>query len=178
MMHIQKEIFLQCYTNFCLLIVPIALVCNNTESKGQFRILEVVGILMWVASYIFESVADNQKMQFIKNTKKEERRTAICNVGLWHYCRHPNYFGEWMVWNSLCVIAIPSIFDQQLPLWQTVALVFMLISVSAGLYDCLTVWTGAKPAEYFSVQKRPAYKQYQETTNMLIPWFPKNIKSE
>lgn len=62
MMHIQKEIFLQCYTNFCLLIVPIALVCNNTDSKGQFRILEVVGILMWICSYLFESVADSQKM--------------------------------------------------------------------------------------------------------------------
>jgi steroid 5-alpha reductase family enzyme len=61
MMHIQKEIFLQCYTNFCLLIVPIALVCNNTASKGEFRIPEVVGILTWVAAYVWESVADKQK---------------------------------------------------------------------------------------------------------------------
>ena len=114
--HIQMEIFQQCYTNFCLLIVPAALVCNNTASKGEFRALEIIGILMWVGSYLFESIADHQKMQWIKNCPKEERRTAICNVGLWYYSRHPNYFGEWMVWNSLCVMSIPSTFDLDLPL--------------------------------------------------------------
>ena len=48
-----------------------------------------------------------------------------------------------------------------------------LLQISRSMYICLTVWTGAVPAEYFSVKKRPAYKEYQATTNMFFPWFPK-----
>ena len=41
------------------------------------------------------------------------------------------------------------------------------------LYIRLVYLTGAIPAEYYSVRKRPEYKRYQETTNMFFPWFPK-----
>jgi len=46
--------------------------------------------------------------------KKEDKINQVCNVGLWSCCRHPNYFFEWMVWNSLIVASIPSL----VPLWN------------------------------------------------------------
>merc|ERR1711939_880023 len=73
-------------------------------------LLEKLGFVMWVCSYLFESIADHQKLQFIiEKVKKEGDRTAVCNVGLWQYSRHPNYFGEWMVWVSLSLASLPSL---------------------------------------------------------------------
>lgn len=40
---------------------------------------------------------------------KEKKVNHVCNVGLWSYCRHPNYFFEWMVWNGLILATIPSL---------------------------------------------------------------------
>ena len=44
----------------------------------------------------------------MRESKKSGRKDGVCNIGLWQYCRHPNYFGEWMVWNSLVVATLPS----------------------------------------------------------------------
>lgn len=48
---------------------------------------------------------------------------------------------------------------------------YMLLFISLSLYYCLSEWTGAVPAEYFSVQKRKGYDVYMQTTSMIIPWF-------
>ena len=72
-------------------------------------------------------------------------------MGLWRYCRHPNYFGEWMVWNSIILIALPSIFRLNLDIASTLCLLIITSSISGAMWFCLTIWTGAKPAEYFSV---------------------------
>lgn len=49
-------------------------------------------------------------------------------------------------------------------------LAFVLAFVSASMYYCLSEWTGAVPAEYFSAQKRAGYAEYQRTTSMIVPW--------
>ena len=64
---------------------------------------------------MFEHTADRQKKRFIKDCKEKDIKNAVCDVGLWRYSRHPNYFGEWMVWNSLIITSLPSL----LALWQT-----------------------------------------------------------
>ena len=102
---------------------------------------------------------------------KKGDRTAVCDNGLWYYSRHPNYFGEWMVWNSLIVFSVPSALNLGLGMVELSILLYTLLCISASLWVCLTVWTGALPAEYFSQDKRPGYKKYQETTSMIIPWF-------
>jgi steroid 5-alpha reductase family enzyme len=95
----------------------------------------------------------------------------VCNVGLWRYSRHPNYFAEWMVWNALVIAAIPSWLARS---GQDGSLVWILLGlgllfVSRIMYYTLVHYTGARPAEYYSVQKRPEYRAYQETTNMFFP---------
>merc|ERR1712227_515069 len=114
-----------------------------------------------------------QKRKFAVNCKKNGISKAVCNVGLWQYSRHPNYFGEWMVWNSLVITSLPSL----LSLYQSEAeSVLIKVGFSCGLaavswcmYECLVNYTGAKPAEFYSLQKRPDYAQYQKRVNMFIP---------
>ena len=115
--------------------------------------------------------ADGQKLAFLREMKKRGLKNQVCNVGLWRYSRHPNYFAEWMVWNALVIAAIPSWLARyghdNIAVWLLLGL--GLVNVSRLMYITLVHYTGAKPAEYFSVQKRPAYKAYQQTTNMFFP---------
>lgn len=120
---------------------------------------------------LFEHVADLQKSKFARAAKKMGDAKAPCNVGLWKYSRHPNYFGEWMVWNGLIIASIPSLlnFYQQEPLWIWILISIGLIFIARLMYLTLVYYTGAIPSEYYSLKKRPAYAEYQEQTNRFFP---------
>ena len=165
----QVDALWQGLANASFLAMPAFVIAANPS--GQVHVLEIIGLLVWVAAFVMESVADLQKLTFLRLMKKAGKRNRVCNVGLWKYTRHPNYFAEWMVWNGLIIAAIPS--------WLTLREGESLISwllVGAGLlfaswkmYTTLVHHTGAVPSEYYSVQKRPDYKTYQQTTNMFFP---------
>lgn len=170
---IQVDVILQGLANASFLAYPAFIVASNPEaSVSPF---EIIALIIWLAAFVMESVADAQKLSFLKKMKQSGEKNKVCNLGLWNYSRHPNYFAEWMVWNSLIICSIPA-WIQQLPfqglsLWIIVG--FGLIFVSRIMYATLVYLTGAIPAEFYSVQKRPEYKNYQNTTNMFFPG-PKN----
>jgi len=104
-----------------------------------------------------------------KREQKEVKKGIMCE-GLWKLCRHPNYFGEWMVWNSLILATLPSLFEKSYDnLFAQLYLLGGVLMISYSMYYCLVYYTGAIPAEYYSVQKRPQYKEYQERVNMFFP---------
>ncbi len=166
---IQVEILVQGIANMSFLAFPAFLIATNPSDS--IHVLEIIGLLLWVGSFLMESIADTQKLAFLRTMKDQGLKNQVCNVGLWRYSRHPNYFAEWMVWNALVIAAIPSWlarFEQDnIVVWTLLGL--GLIFVTRMMYVTLLHYTGAKPAEYFSVQKRPAYKTYQKTTNMFFP---------
>lgn len=110
----QVDISGQCFANFGLLNIPGVLICND---RNPLTALEMAGFALWVISYVIESLADTQKLQFIKEKTEAKVKGAVCNIGLWRYSRHPNYFGEWMVWNSLNLMSLQSIMNLQISLW-------------------------------------------------------------
>eukprot|EP00092_Neocalanus_flemingeri_P012359 GFUD01013325.1.p1 GENE.GFUD01013325.1~~GFUD01013325.1.p1 ORF type:complete len:320 (+),score=77.90 GFUD01013325.1:163-1122(+) len=173
-MTMQKEIMVQCLSNMGCLAMPL-LVQTSGYMTGPLTWLEMAGWAMWAASLIFEHTADQQKLNFAQECKKMNKKNAICDVGLWRYSRHPNYFGEWMVWNSLVLTSVPSL----LAMWQAeqetiltkCGLTLGVLAVSWAMYQCLVNYTGAKPAEFYSLQKRPDYARYQTTVNMFIPGY-------
>lgn len=165
----QVEVVLQGLANASFLAIPAFIIATNTG--GPITILEALGLSIWLSAFILESVADNQKLAFLKAMKKEGKRKQVCNIGLWKYSRHPNYFAEWMVWNGLIIASIPS----WLALYENESLLIWLLLgcgllfASRMMYTTLVYYTGAVPAEYYSVQKRPEYKRYQEVTNRFFP---------
>ena len=165
----QIEAIVQGVANASFLALPAFIIASNPSK--EISILEIIGIIIWLASFIMESVADAQKLKFLRAMKKSGARNTVCNIGLWQYSRHPNYFAEWMVWNALVLASIPS----WLQLYPNISvIIFVLLGVgllmtSRIMYVTLVTYTGAVPAEYYSVQKRPAYKDYQQTTNMFFP---------
>ena len=165
----QIEAIVQGVANASFLAFPAFIIASNPIK--EINIFEVIGIVIWLASFTMESVADAQKLKFLRAMKKSGAHNTVCNIGLWQYSRHPNYFAEWMVWNALVIASIPS-WLQLYPNMSVIIFVLLgvgLLMTSRIMYVTLVTYTGAVPAEYYSVQKRPAYKDYQQTTNMFFP---------
>jgi len=133
-----------------MFVPALALGYDETES---FSVLEVLGLLISIAAWCFEHKADVEKKAFIVEMKKNNTPNEVCKEGMWSLCRHPNYFGEWMVWNGLAIASIPSIWrlseTEPAILWKTMA--FSILWLSYVMYDFLVNQTGATPAEYYSV---------------------------
>ena len=165
---VQYEILLQCFANATFLAIPAILISNN--SSQTFSIIEVIGFLVWVIFFFLEHISDLQKQKFLINAKKNNLKNQVCNVGLWKYTRHPNYFSEWMIWNGLIIASFSSL------LVNNSMLIFLstttsLLYITILMYQTLVFLTGAIPSEYYSLIKRPDYKSYKQTTNMFFPNF-------
>ena len=165
---VQYEILLQCFANATFLAIPAILISNN--SSQTFSIIEVIGFLVWVIFFFLEHISDLQKQKFLINAKKNNLKNQVCNVGLWKYTRHPNYFSELMIWNGLIIASFSSL------LVNNSMIVFLgtttsLLYITILMYQTLVFLTGAIPSEYYSLIKRPDYKKYKQTTNMFFPNF-------
>ena len=165
---VQYEILLQCFANATFLAIPAILISNN--SSQFFSIIEITGFLVWVIFFFLEHISDLQKQKFLINAKKNNLKNQVCNVGLWKYTRHPNYFSEWMIWNGLIIASFSSL------LVNNSMIVFLstttsLLYITILMYQTLVFLTGAIPSEYYSLIKRPDYKSYKKTTNMFFPNF-------
>tara|TARA_B100000902_G_scaffold353378_1_gene364774 strand:+ start:29 stop:955 length:927 start_codon:yes stop_codon:yes gene_type:complete len=170
----QVDAISQGFANATFLSLPALMIwadSNVLNYVNNIIFLEFVGLLVFILAIIFESIADIQKINFNKKMKKSGRKNMVCDIGLWKYTRHPNYFAEWMVWNGLIIASIPSyigLYRQE----SFIIFAFLglsLIYTSRIMYLTLVYLTGAIPSEYYSVQKRPDYKAYQESTNMFFP---------
>ena len=165
---VQYEILLQCFANATFLAIPAILISNN--SSQFFSIIEITGFLVWAIFFFLEHISDLQKQKFLINAKKNNLKNQVCNVGLWKYTRHPNYFCEWMIWNGLIIASFSSLLvnnSMLIFLSTTISLLYITIL----MYQTLVFLTGAIPSEYYSLIKRPDYKSYKQTTNMFFPNF-------
>ena len=170
----QVEALSQGLANASFLAIPIFLI--SVSPSTQLSALEIIGFTIFILSIVFETVADYQKLKFLKEMKRQNKKNMVCNIGLWKYTRHPNYFAEWMVWNGLIIASIPSyisLFDSE-ALWLWILIGVALLYTSRIMYVTLVYLTGAIPSEYYSAQKRPAYKAYQQSTNIFFPG-PKKV---
>ena len=119
----------------------------------------LIGVGFWLVSLAGESVADRQLAAFKADPGN---RGKVCDVGLWRYSRHPNYFFEWLHWFSYPLIAMGA--PSQWVAWLgPVIMLLFLYRVSGIPYT-----------EKQSLKSRgDAYREYQRTTSPFIPWPPK-----
>lgn len=121
--------------------------------------LEIAGAVLWLLALMGESVADAQLAAFKRDPAN---RGAVCDVGLWRYSRHPNYFFEWLIWVASFVFALASPWG------------WLGIIGPAGILFLLLRVTGIPLAEAQSLRSRgDAYRRYQERTSAFVPWWPK-----
>lgn len=162
----QLEIFQQAVANASALAVPGLLVAFDSRAPSPVMF---AGAAIWLASWSLEGLADRQKRAFAAAAAARGDRTAVCDEGLWRYSRHPNYFFQWMGWNGLALAAVPSLVHlRAAPVsWALIGL--GLLAAPAFMLWTLVSLTGIRPSEHYSLQKRPGYRRYRETTSALVP---------
>ncbi len=142
------------------LSVPVALAV--IDPYPGIRVTEWAAVALWVVAITGEALADRQLVAFKANALSAGR---VCDVGLWRYSRHPNYFFEWLVWVSYALAATMSPWG--LVAWACPALM---------LYLLLRV-TGIPMTEQHALHSRgDAYRHYQQTTSAFVPWFPREAR--
>jgi steroid 5-alpha reductase family enzyme len=137
--------------------MPVLVVAHH--SVEHWMGWDLTGVLIWVISVGNTVLADRQLVRF---KRRPESRGKTCREGWWRYSRHPNYFFEWLHWWSYVALAIGA------SCWWVT-----LLAPAAMLYFLLRV-TGIPPTEAQALVSRGEdYRQYQRTTSVFIPWFPK-----
>ena len=142
-----------------LFALPMLVAATNESPLGW---LDYLGVAVWCIATTGETMADLQLKRFKANPNNQGK---VCQHGLWRYSRHPNYFFEWLHWWTYVCFAIVAPWG-----WLT------LIGPAAMLLFVLFM-TGVPPAEASSLKSRgQAYRDYQQTTSVFFPWFPKSKK--
>ena len=90
----------------------------------------VIGAVMWVAGFGVEVIADQQKSRFRANPANAGR---FINVGLWARSRHPNYFGEILLWAGIAVMAVPYLSGTQWVVMLSPLFVYALLTRISGI---------------------------------------------
>ena len=126
-------------------------------------LLLAIGITLWTIGFLFETFADIQLDKFIKNPIN---KGMLLTKGLWKYSRHPNYFGESLVWWAIAIFTIGGIYS-------TFGLRSLIVLISPVLITyTLLKYSGIPMLEKKSKEK-PGWDEYEKKTNMFFPWFPK-----
>jgi len=113
-----------------LLTAACALVVITGGNREALGIVGYVGIVVWTIGILIEIVADQQKSAFRANPANKGK---FINSGLWAWSRHPNYFGEIVLWTGMAIIAIPVLQGWQ---WATLispVFVFFLLTKVSGV---------------------------------------------
>ena len=106
----------------------LTLILNNADIKydGYF----IIGIILWLFGFIFEVIADEQKRKFRKNPDNTEQ---FITTGLWSISRHPNYFGEILIWVGMAVISFPVLSGWQYATLVSPIFVTILLTKISGI---------------------------------------------
>ena len=118
--------------------------------------LDVLGMCIWGAGLLSEAVADAKLARFKKNPANRGR---ILTSGLWKFSRHPNYFGEAMVWWGYYLFALAA--SAGWTVFAPFLMIYLLVKVS-----------GVSMLEK-TLKSKPGYEEYMNNTNAFVPWFPK-----
>ncbi len=136
-----------------------ALVVITSTRRVEVDVFVITGLVLWIIGFTIEAVADAQKSRFNANP---ENKGKFIHTGLWSRSRHPNYFGEIVIWIGVAVIALPVLQG-----WQWVALISPVFVTLL-----LTRVSGVPLLEKKADAKwggQADYEAYKQRTPVLIP---------
>lgn len=124
---------------------------------SPMNVVNHLGIAVWAVGFFFEAIGDYQLARF---KLRQNRNQKVMDQGLWRYTRHPNYFGDFMIWWGLFLVSVSAS-----TLWLVVSplvMTFLLLKVS-----------GVALLERNLTSRSAEYRNYFLQTSAFIPWPPK-----
>jgi len=162
--HGEKFAWVSLFTVFGLqgaLLLIIALPQQATmvaPTPTNLTFLDILGTAIFFLGFGCEAIADIQMARFKRNPAN---RSKVMDHGLWRYSRHPNYFGEAVLWWGLYLIALSNSGHWWVVI-SPVLITFLLLRVS-----------GVPLLEEGLTQRREGYAEYVRRTRVFVPWFPR-----
>lgn len=141
-----------------LLIVAAPVFIAFANGKELHSEVSIIGIVIWLIGFLVQSIADAQLAKF----KKQKRPGEIMDKGLWKYSRHPNYFGELVMWWGLFLVVLPLQYG-----WVGV--------ISPLTITYLLNYVSGVPMLEKRFDKNENYQRYKAQTSRLIPLMKKKV---
>lgn len=146
-----------------MLIVSLPLQAGIRSSmEGALNEFHYMGALVWTAGFLMESIGDWQLARFKKNPANQGK---VMDQGLWRYTRHPNYFGDFLVWWGLYLVSIGGGSNYWTAIGPLVMSIF-LMKIS-----------GVTLLESNLKKSKPGYEEYMKKTSSFFPLPPKSSVS-
>ena len=140
-----------------------ALAAITSTRSVPMETLGWIGLFVWIVGFGIEVVSDQQKSQFRANPVNEGR---FISTGLWAWSRHPNYFGEIVLWTGVAMIAAPALQGWQYATLISPVFVTILLTMGSGIplleERADETWGG-----------QPEYEAYKASTPVLVPRPPR-----
>ncbi|MSR09167.1 MAG: DUF1295 domain-containing protein [Gammaproteobacteria bacterium] len=138
-------------------LVAMPLLGTALSTAGPLGFVDLLGVLVWLAGFLLQATADAQLARF---QQRADADRAVMNQGVWRYSRHPNYFGEFLMWWGIWLIAVAG------GAWWTffgpLLITFFLLKVS-----------GVALTEKDIGSRRPEYADYIRRTSAFVPRPPR-----
>lgn len=148
--------------SFLLTIIALPIVAIVKDQEAMVGVPDFIGLCLFITGFLFELVADIELYQFKANTRNKGK---ILNKGVWGLCRHPNYFGEILIWWGFFFFAINTKIGPYTVIGP-ILISFLLLRVS-----------GVPMLDQLLKKKGPVFKDYVESTPAIIPLKTEWIKS-
>ena len=152
-----------------LVQLPLLLI-NSRDDTVPLGPVDLLALLMWGCGFVVECVADVQKFEFRQDAANKER---FITSGLWAYSRHPNYFGEILMWVAtalaVSVAGLRAAEPSSLYAWLSPAFTALLLLKVSGVP--MVEAAGTKKWGHDE-----SYLHYVEHTSSVVPWFPAPVR--
>ncbi len=137
-------------------IVSLPIIAFIDTPKNNVNLITILTIILWLIGAYFEVVGDAQLKRFKADPAHKGK---LMMEGLWRFTRHPNYFGEALMWWSLTILII------------SVNPMLVWTLVSPLLMNLLLVYVSGVPLLEKKYADRADFQAYAKRTNKFIPWF-------
>lgn len=145
---------------FMYLIALGVIVTNAYGGESSVNALDMVGVIVFLIGFFFEAIGDAQLKDFVAKKKNGEvAKDAVMTSGLWQLTRHPNYFGEALLWWGIFIIAL-NVDYGYIALLSPLAIDFVLLTISLPLLE----------KKY---EDNKNFQEYAKHTSKFIPLLPK-----
>jgi steroid 5-alpha reductase family enzyme len=139
-------------------LISAPLLGSMHEGAGiDLNFLDFFGIFIWSVGFVFEAGGDFQLARFKADPASKGK---VLDKGFWRYTRHPNYFGDVMIWWGFAFFALAA--GSYLPVFGAILMTLLIIKVS-----------GVALLEKSLNESKPEYRAYIGKTSAFLPWFPK-----